>query len=132
MKQSSEFAVLMCLSDGTGPTLKGTAASAKALQLANFHSRPHLKQFLDFFFDRGFSPKNPTTKFTRAWMEFGGPMKGFHKRSSGHNSATGKNEQEEEFVRWFMEDIRHGFQEKTEAPEPHKTTGGQVEITYLL
>ena len=90
MKQSSEFAVLMCLSDGTGPTLKGTAASAKALQLANFHSRPHLKQFLDFFFDRGFSPKNPTTKFTRAWMEFGGPMKGFHKRSSGHtNSATG-------------------------------------------
>ena len=75
LAESEEFADIMCLGDGTGPAKPQAWNEQRAAALARFHAQEHLKPFLDFFFDRGFSPDNPALKYSRAFMQFGGPMK---------------------------------------------------------
>ena len=58
----------------------------------------------------------------------------------GADERSGKNAQNQELIEWFMNDIdnpsgqaiRNEFADKSEADEPQETTGGQVEVTYLL
>jgi len=91
---AQEFSKLMCLADGTGPLVADV--SAKAQQLADFHSVEHIKPFLDFFFDKRFSSANPQSKFTRARMSFGGPLRGYKNRDDGDTEQTAQT------VDWFM------------------------------
>ena len=138
--QAEAFADIMCLGDGTGPEQSATWNAERAQTLADFHSEEHLKPFLDFYFDRGFSPTNPTTKFSRAFMQFGGPMPGYKNMEEGEDEKTGVNAQQQDMVDWFMEDvnnpsgqsIRVEYSDKSTADEPDDETGGQVEVTYLL
>ena len=138
--KSEKFADIMCLGDGSGPAQSAAWNIERAQTLADFHSEEHLKPFLDFYFDKGFSPENPTTKFSRAFMQFGGPMPEYRNREEGVDRQTGVNAQQQKMVDWFMEDkgnpskqsIRIEFSDKSDADEPDERTGGQVEVTYLL
>ena len=138
--KSEKFADIMCLGDGTGPAQSAAWNVERAQTLADFHAEEHLRTFLDYYFDKGFGPTNPTTKFSRAYMQFGGPMPGYRNVDAGTDPTTGVNAQEQALVDWFMEDqdnpseqsIRVEFADKSKADEPDERTGGQVEVTYLL
>ena len=95
-----EFSETMCLSDGTGSLV--TDAPARAKQLAGFHAEKHLKPFLDFFFDKRFSPSNPKSKFSRAFVRFGGPLRGYKNLKGDGKRANGKNEQDLWLTDWFQ------------------------------
>ena len=132
---SQRFGELMCFGDGTGDELVGAALTQRAEDLAVFFSKVHIKPYLSFFFDKGFSEDNPHLKYTRGFMQFGGPMEGFE-----DCSYFGEEEykvQEDALVDWFQWQIRPEFQKNEESDEPNTdpergATGGQVEITYLL
>ena len=137
---SEKFADVMCLGDGSGPTQSADWNTERAQLLAKFHAEDHLKPFLDYYFDRGFGPSNPTTKFSRAFIRFGGPIPGYRNIDDGLEPETGVNTQEQAFVDWFMNDqnnpsglsVRDEFADKSTASEADGRTGGQVEVTYLL
>ena len=124
---SKTFADVMCFGDGSGEMLTATttpSSGKRAADLANFHAAPHLRPFLDFYFDLGFSPANPTTKYSRAFMQFGTPMAGFtdmqaksfidgrqttateygpfKNSEDGNDERSGSNHQSQAFVEWFM------------------------------
>ena len=137
---AEKFADIMCLGDGTGDENSESWNRERALLLAGFHAQEHLKPFLDFYFDKGFSPENPTNKYSRAFMQFGGPMPGYRNQEEGTDKKTGVNAQQQALVDWFMDDVnnpsgqsaRVEFADKSEADTPDTRTGGQVEVTYLL
>ena len=126
---SERFGQLMCFGDGSGDEL--TQSTEPTLiqrrdDLAYFFSQPHIKPYLSFYFDEGFSVANPHLKFTRGWMQFGGPMEGFA------DPGELRSVQEGALVDWFQEYVRPEFRENSESDKANPTTGGQVEITYLL
>jgi hypothetical protein len=59
-------------------------------------------------------------------MQFGGPMEGFA------DPGELRSVQEGALVDWFQEYVRPEFRENSESDKANPTTGGQVEITYLL
>ena len=132
--KSEQFADIMCLGDGSGPPQSAEWNTARAKLLARFHAEDHLKPFLDYYFDNGFGPSNPTTKYSRAYMSFGGPMPGYRSMTDGKDLETGVNAQEQAFTDWFMNDngnpsgqsARVEFSDKSTADEPDDRTGGQL------
>eukprot|EP01047_Picozoa_sp_COSAG01_P004743 COSAG01_NODE_158_length_23708_cov_7.921979_1_plen_852_part_10 len=149
---AKKFAELMCLGDGTGNTMLPPAARSQ--ELAGFHAKEHLKPFLDFYFDKRFSPANPKSKFTRQFMQFGGPYRGFANFEDGDDGRTAV--QDEMLTDWFLnaagdmkyeipdwKAYQHG--EKRNKLPAHEAGGGlvqkfrdegenneDVEVTYLL
>ena len=128
---SQRFGELMCFGDGTGDELTGDAMTQRAEDLAVFFSKEHIKPYLSFYFDKGFSEDNPHLKYTRGFMQFGGPMEGFVDVREEYEVQEGA------LVDWFQANIRTEFQKNEESDEPNTdpergATGGQVEITYLL
>ena len=81
----------MCLSDGSGAMVGSIDARAK--ELADLHATDHFGAYLDFYFDKRFSPARPKTKFTRSYMFLGAPLRGFRNRDDGDSSASGNNDQ---------------------------------------
>eukprot|EP01043_Picozoa_sp_COSAG02_P071184 COSAG02_NODE_12905_length_1474_cov_1.142545_1_plen_365_part_10 len=138
--KSEKFADIMCLGDGSGPTQSADWNVERAQLLAYFHTEDHLRPFLDYYFDIGFGPSNPTTKFSRAFIRFAGPMPGYRTTTDGVDPETGINAQEQALVDWFMTDqdnpsgnsVRNEYYDKSTVDEPDDRTGGQVEVTYLL
>ena len=55
----------MCFGDGTGDELTGDAMTQRAEDLAVFFSKEHIKPYLGFYFDKGFS-RTTRTSSTRA------------------------------------------------------------------
>ena len=53
-------------------------------------------------------------------------MEGFEDPGEGWEA------QNDALVDWFQEFVRPVFRENAESDDPNETTGGQVEITYLL
>ena len=123
---SERFGELMCFGDGSGDELTGSALTQRTQDLAVFFDQPHIQPYLSFYFDEGFSSANPHLKFTRGWMQFGAPIEGFEDPFELYEI------QENTMVDWFQANIRPKFRENQESEEPNETTGGQVEITYLL
>ena len=123
---AQRFGELMCFGDGSGEELTGAALTQRSEDLALFFSEEHIKPYLSFFFDEGFGADNPHLKFTRGFIQFGGPIEGF--RDEGEMSEV----QEGALVDWFQEFVRPEFHKNWAADEPNADTGGRVEITYLL
>ena len=74
---SYRFGDLMCFGDGTGDELRGAALTKRITDLAHYFGQAHIKPYLSFYFDTGFSEQNPHLKFTRGYLQFGGPIEGF-------------------------------------------------------
>jgi hypothetical protein len=126
---SERFGQLMCFGDGSGDELTGSTNPTliqRRDDLAYFFGQPHIKPYLSFYFDEGFSEANPHLKFTRGWLQFGGPMEGFE------DPGELREVQEDALVDWFQEYVRPEFRKNSESDEKNSITDGQVEITYLL
>lgn len=70
LRQAERFSQLMCFSDGTGSEMSAAEITERATDLASFFSMEHVKPYLSFYFDKGFSEQNPHLKFTRGFMQF--------------------------------------------------------------